>query len=314
MPTRRFVPNRFSRLLLLGAAAFLCTELTRKCSKVAPVYWPLMAILILLSLALLLYFAVSAVLFLYDHYFRRERTRWLLIVLVVLGLLLYGALTARILEAELAGTPASSSSWHVALRNYLDVVTGSDDRDSSPTVAREDPNAYVQPDNFFDGMGWVAAALVYALVCNLFYRKYRDYLILNRGYDTDNTLDGVCAVLLLIGGIAGFLWPLAWVAAGLLFALLLCRRAKRLGLHSLSITLIQPFAMLDSCFHLMTRSFAPMAAANRFRPPGDGPRITGDNAVIQEEASAEHTDLFHRQQLMRTYERRQQEKKESASK
>ena len=36
MPTRRFVPNRFSRLLLLGAAAFLCTELTRKCSKVAP--------------------------------------------------------------------------------------------------------------------------------------------------------------------------------------------------------------------------------------------------------------------------------------
>ena len=156
-----------------------------------------------------------------NHYFRRERTRWLLIVLVVLGLLLYGALTARILEAELAGTPASSSSWHVALRNYLDVVTGSDDRDSSPTVAREDPNAYVQPDNFFDGMGWVAAALVYALVCNLFYRKYRDYLILNRGYDTDNTLDGVCAVLLLIGGIAGFLWPLAWVAAGLLFALLL---------------------------------------------------------------------------------------------
>ena len=121
-------------------------------------------------------------------------------------------------------------------------------------------------------------------------------------------------MLLLIGGIAGFLWPLAWVAAGLLFALLLCRRAKRLGLHSLSITLIQPFAMLDSCFHLMTRSFAPMAAANRFRPPGDGPRITGDNAVIQEEASAEHTDLFHRQQLMRTYERRQQEKKESASK
>ena len=69
MPTRRFVPNRFSRLLLLSAAAFLCTELTRKCSKVAPVYWPLMAILILLSLALLLYFAVSAVLFLYEPLF-----------------------------------------------------------------------------------------------------------------------------------------------------------------------------------------------------------------------------------------------------
>lgn len=308
MLSRRFVPTGFFAILLLGAAAFVCSDVTLACSRVHPVSVPLMAVCILLSLGLLLYFGASLICYLYDHYFSHAFTRWLLIGLFALLLAAFLALMGRNLVHELAGAPRATGNILQVLPRYWDHLTGQSDKDSY-YVSRQTANsapAY-PPDNIGDGLGRLVALVVYALACSLFYRKYRNHLILHRGYDTDNLLDILLSVVLAVAVIAGLIWPIAFAAAGGALLLLLLRRLRRLGpLHGLAISLVQPFALLDMCFHQGSRAMAYMAAP-RNNMPSRGAEYTGANVVSSQDMQDDASDAAIRRQLMERYKARKAE-------
>lgn len=299
MINRTRVPNGFFAILLIGAAAFTCADLTVTCSRVHPVSLPLMAVCILVSLALLIYFGVSLGCYIYDHYFHREFTRWLLLAALVVVLALYLLLLGRNLVKELADAP--QTTWKVieVLPRYWDHLAGKDGEQVSHYVPRtHEPEP--RQDHLADGLGWLAVIVAYALACNLFYRKYRNYLILHRGYDTDNLLDVLLCVVMAVAALAGLVWPIAFAAAGAILLILLLRRLRRLGpLHGLAISLMQPFALLDSCFHQSARSMAYMA------PPrfitNHGVEYTGAHVSSRQEATDEAGDAAIRRQLMELY-------------
>ena len=89
MSNRRFVPTNFIFILILGFLSLVLWETTRFFGRVQPAYGPLMVLMLVLSSLVLVYFAVSFILYLYDHAFSEPWKRWTAILAVGLVVVVY---------------------------------------------------------------------------------------------------------------------------------------------------------------------------------------------------------------------------------
>ena len=89
MSNRRFVPTNFIFILILGFLSLVLWETTRFFGRVQPAYGPLMVLMLVLSSLVLVYFAVSFILYLYDHAFSEPWKRWAAILAVGLVVVVY---------------------------------------------------------------------------------------------------------------------------------------------------------------------------------------------------------------------------------
>lgn len=177
---------------------------------------------------------------------------------------------------------------------------------TSPSTAPGSP----LPPNAFQGMDKLLILLGLCLVCSLFYRKYRNKMIAQRGYDADNLPDIILCFLALLALFAALLFtPALYLTAGC-FLLLVLRRLRHLGpLHAIALSLLQIFSVF-TCLRSEGRSTAFFWSIHSRPPTGMVAEYTKPPTIASQRRKEEVQDEELRRQLMEDYAQKKDQAEE----
>ena len=313
MRIRRYVPTNFLLVLLVGFLAWALVEVTRILTGVPPLYWPILAPLALAAAGMLVYFTISMVCYLQDHAFSTDGWRRFFIAAFLALILVYGGLTTRLVMLHVQETP-TGGSFSSATTLYYKVLMGiplEEERTSTHT----NPPAPPRSANAYQGMDTLVVLLGLCLVSSIFYRKYRNKMITQRGYDGDNLLDIFLCVVSNLALFAAIVFPVAlYVSAGGLAVLVLLRLRRMGPLHSITFSVLQIFAVFISCITTGGRGVLFMGGLGSRIPPGMQMEFLGARETYEQNRKEDLLDEEERRQMQEAYQEQKANRGKQAEK
>lgn len=251
MSNRRFVPTNFIFILILGFLSLVLWETTRFFGRVQPAYGPLMVLMLVLSSLVLVYFAVSFILYLYDHAFSEPWKRWAAILAVGLVVVVY-------MVSSFVGILPSlnyvhwSEDWGEVAQRYS--YSFADNANPNGHMIAEEQQHKEALREYWGTWNWkylllFVAVVAVCLVADILFLPLRIYAAREKGYDSDNLGNTAASVALLLLALMGLAKPSLYLWMAALLLVLLVVRIPKLGVkYALLFTIFQPFAILDGGF------------------------------------------------------------------
>lgn len=249
MSNRRFVPTNFIFILILGFLSLVLWETTRFFGRVQPAYGPLMVLMLVLSSLVLVYFAVSFILYLYDHAFSEPWKRWAAILAVGLVVVVY-------MVSSFVGILPSlnyvhwSEDWGEVAQRYS--YSFADNANPNGHMIAEEQQHKEALREYWGTWNWkylllFVAVVAVCLVADILFLPLRVYAAREKGYDSDSLGNTAASVALLLLALMGLAKPSLYLWMAALLLVLLVIRIPKLGMkYALLFTIFQPFAILDS--------------------------------------------------------------------
>lgn len=249
MSNRRFVPTNFIFILILGFLSLVLWETTRFFGRVQPAYGPLMVLMLVLSSLVLVYFAVSFILYLYDHAFSEPWKRWAAILAVGLVVVVY-------MVSSFVGILPSfnyvhwSENWGEVAQRYS--YSFADNANPNGHMIAEEQQHKEALREYWGTWNWkylllFVAVVAVCLVADILFLPLRVYAAREKGYDSDSLGNTAASVALLLLALMGLAKPSLYLWMAALLLVLLVIRIPKLGVkYALLFTIFQPFAILDS--------------------------------------------------------------------
>lgn len=249
MSNRRFVPTNFIFILILGFLSLVLWETTRFFGRVQPAYGPLMVLMLVLSSLVLVYFAVSFILYLYDHAFSEPWKRWTAILAVGLVVVVY-------MVSSFVGILPSlnyvhwSEDWGEVAQRYS--YSFADNANPNGHMIAEEQQHKEALREYWGTWNWkylllFVAVVAVCLVADILFLPLRVYAAREKGYDSDSLGSTAASVALLLLALMGLAKPSLYLWMAALLLVLLVIRIPKLGMkYALLFTIFQPFAILDS--------------------------------------------------------------------
>ena len=245
MSNRRFVPTNFIFILILVFLSLVLWETTRFFGRVQPAYGPLMVLMLVLSSLVLVYFAVSFILYLYDHAFSEPWKRWAAILAVGLVVVVY-------MVSSFVGILPSLNyvHWGEVAQRYS--YSFADNANPNGHMIAEEQQHKEALREYWGTWNWkylllFVAVVAVCLVADILFLPLRIYAAREKGYDSDSLGNTAASVALLLLALMGLAKPSLYLWMAALLLVLLVIRIPKLGVkYALLFTIFQPFAILDS--------------------------------------------------------------------